>query len=631
MQYQINDYLFDDETFMLFKHGGEVVHFRKNEAILLKFFLQNTDQTLSKAQILDAVWEGKAVSEQVVFQNISHLRALFGNGAIKTYPKKGYKWTLAFEKRAAAPPNTPVQDEPLIDFSNDNHGKSLSKRTSNTLLAMMFATIAVLAIYYLFPAKNIAISYSEKVSLLPIIVGSTLENNTATKEVTEKLWHPIQKQGQYQVLEDLHTTKYQNIFSAPREHYNLLKDKHQHAYLVAIALEQHHSAYSARLLLINNNTHWQSNTTDTNLEGLHDKLGKQLQALLSTKLLEVEPTDTLSTSTILSLIHKTLPEDLTVLYRLAESLNQSGQAHKAKLMSAELLEKANATENEPFQAMAYFQMAKSLTHLGHLEQAKSLLDDAHAIFSQYSYYPSLIAVAHARLGIAFANGFDYYEIKNALLQAIEAAQRVNDPIQEFSDTLQMSHIAGNLQKDEDHSFFINQAKHLLSQHQLSDIELARYHVYAGIHEDHPTISENHLRQALLLFPKDFEDETLELGRTKLIEQLLSEERWQEAIDTLDKVPTKTSKQQLGFAKVYASQQIWQRAEQHALDAFKIASINNQLATALDSALFLANFYDQHNQQEQKVWYLEFIKREYKSQKFWGSYNIAELQKLGVNI
>ena len=50
--------------------------------------------SLVKKSILSHVWQDKVVSEQAVFQNISHLRSLFGNQAIKTFSKRGYQWQL---------------------------------------------------------------------------------------------------------------------------------------------------------------------------------------------------------------------------------------------------------------------------------------------------------------------------------------------------------------------------------------------------------------------------------------------------------------------------------------------------------------------------------------------------------
>ena len=93
MRYSFNDFVFDSEQLLLFKQN-EMIPCRPNEAKLLALFLAEPQTVLGKEDILDRVWAGKVVSEQAVFQSISNLRSLFGEAAIKTFPKKGYQWQL---------------------------------------------------------------------------------------------------------------------------------------------------------------------------------------------------------------------------------------------------------------------------------------------------------------------------------------------------------------------------------------------------------------------------------------------------------------------------------------------------------------------------------------------------------
>lgn len=93
MKYLFNDFMFDSEQLILYKNN-EVISCRHNEAKLLALFLTDPKRIFSKDDILEQVWSGKVVSEQAVFQNISVLRALIGEGSIKTFSKKGYQWQL---------------------------------------------------------------------------------------------------------------------------------------------------------------------------------------------------------------------------------------------------------------------------------------------------------------------------------------------------------------------------------------------------------------------------------------------------------------------------------------------------------------------------------------------------------
>ncbi|MCW8997322.1 MAG: winged helix-turn-helix domain-containing protein, partial [Kangiellaceae bacterium] len=93
MRYQFKTFEFNSESLVLIENG-EAIEIRHNEAKVLALFLENTEKVLSKEEILSSVWQDKVVSDQAVFQNISHLRNLFGNAAIKTFSKRGYQWQL---------------------------------------------------------------------------------------------------------------------------------------------------------------------------------------------------------------------------------------------------------------------------------------------------------------------------------------------------------------------------------------------------------------------------------------------------------------------------------------------------------------------------------------------------------
>ena len=94
MKYKFLDFEFNSTNLVLSQNGYDIA-IRHNEAKLLALMLSQPERVFSKENILAQVWQDKIVSEQAVFQNISHLRSLFGNGAIKTFSKRGYQWQLA--------------------------------------------------------------------------------------------------------------------------------------------------------------------------------------------------------------------------------------------------------------------------------------------------------------------------------------------------------------------------------------------------------------------------------------------------------------------------------------------------------------------------------------------------------
>ncbi|MEC4087545.1 MULTISPECIES: winged helix-turn-helix domain-containing protein [Pseudoalteromonas] len=102
MKLTFQDFEFDCQNLALSKQGRKI-SIKEKPAMLLGLFLSDPQKIYSKAEILEHVWPGRTVTEQVVFQNIGHLRALFGDDAIKTFSKKGYQWQLPVQ------PSEPVE------------------------------------------------------------------------------------------------------------------------------------------------------------------------------------------------------------------------------------------------------------------------------------------------------------------------------------------------------------------------------------------------------------------------------------------------------------------------------------------------------------------------------------------
>ncbi|KZN36765.1 hypothetical protein N480_15965 [Pseudoalteromonas luteoviolacea S2607] len=93
MRLAFQDFQFDCQELTLSKDGRKI-SLKEKPAQILALLVTQPEKIHSKSEILEEVWPGRTVTEQVVFQNIGHLRALFGDDAIKTFSKKGYQWQL---------------------------------------------------------------------------------------------------------------------------------------------------------------------------------------------------------------------------------------------------------------------------------------------------------------------------------------------------------------------------------------------------------------------------------------------------------------------------------------------------------------------------------------------------------
>ncbi|AZZ97596.1 winged helix-turn-helix domain-containing protein [Pseudoalteromonas sp. R3] len=67
---------------------------RAKTLAVLQILIQDSEQIVTKAQLLDTVWRGVVVQEQVLVQSVRELREILGADAIKTYPRIGYQLTL---------------------------------------------------------------------------------------------------------------------------------------------------------------------------------------------------------------------------------------------------------------------------------------------------------------------------------------------------------------------------------------------------------------------------------------------------------------------------------------------------------------------------------------------------------
>src|SRR4051812_19420244 len=79
------------------RRSGAVVHVEPQVFDLLVFLVRNRDRIVSKDEILDAVWDGRIVSEAALSSRINAARKAVGDtgsnqGLIKTFHKRGFRF-----------------------------------------------------------------------------------------------------------------------------------------------------------------------------------------------------------------------------------------------------------------------------------------------------------------------------------------------------------------------------------------------------------------------------------------------------------------------------------------------------------------------------------------------------------
>src|SRR3954463_13158905 len=87
------------------RRSGAVVHVEPQVFDLLVFLITNRERIVSKDEILDAVWDGRIVSEAALSSRINAARKALGDNGndqqlIRTFHKRGFRFVAEAQERA---------------------------------------------------------------------------------------------------------------------------------------------------------------------------------------------------------------------------------------------------------------------------------------------------------------------------------------------------------------------------------------------------------------------------------------------------------------------------------------------------------------------------------------------------
>ncbi|MDK1287322.1 winged helix-turn-helix domain-containing protein [Pseudoalteromonas umbrosa] len=136
MKLAFEDFQFDIQALTLLKDGRKI-SLKEKPAQILALLITQPDKIHSKVEILEEVWPGRTVTEQVVFQNIGHLRALFGDEAIKTFSKKGYQWQLPCDPVDGHVQESNVAQENETHSSTDSEAINTAQHTPESITTQL--------------------------------------------------------------------------------------------------------------------------------------------------------------------------------------------------------------------------------------------------------------------------------------------------------------------------------------------------------------------------------------------------------------------------------------------------------------------------------------------------------------
>jgi len=619
MKYAFIDFVFDSELLTLYKHN-EVVACRPNEAKLLALFLSEPQRVFSKDDILEQVWSGKVVSEQAIFQNISLLRALFGEDAIKTFSKKGYQWQLEV---------APYVEPEFVSTTTQSATTADSRFRRSFWIFVALASIVVSVGGFLYWHAIQADSQLIRVALLPLLVEKNDQQSpNVNTQLVQPVWQAINQTKIFDpvVVSDL--KDYDDFFYTPQKYFTQLARQTHSGVVMVARVGTHRGKVCISYLLKSEKGMWGAGHEAETIPQLMEKLNAHIALILQSNILDVDFLDSALINAKLKILHQQAPDDFTVLLQLIRSEIQTGNTSNAILLADEMAKSAHLQGDKTREGWSYVFMADAYIAQGLYANAEPRLQKALTVFQEEQDYSSLASMQYSYASLAFAK-HDYPLFKQSMVAAMQFAKEAQDPLSEVSASIYLSVGANKFGEKLDRQTYLDRSEAILDQTHQSKEHYGSIYFYAGMFAETPALSEKNYRKVLAVLPADQEWWQYERAQAHLAELLIKQARWDEALELFPKNKLLTAPEELAVEKIYSAQEQWDEAEIHGLNAFKIANLSGQKNSALDAALALLNIYQQAGKSEKAPVYQEFLVREAKSVPYWIRFNKTQLEKLGL--
>lgn len=570
MRYQFDDFEFDSIDLILLR-AGTALAIRHNEAKLLALLLANTHRVLSKEEILDQVWQDKVVSEQAVFQNISHLRALFGNDAIKTFAKRGYQWQRQVTGVNAAPITRPLITSDTvhapITVTPVDTDVSARHRVSNWLGVSLISLLVLLAFVFVLQ-RDEAQSESFSITYLPF-EGSEPE------------------QWQLQDTTQLNFTSLTTLSAANfRTSQELVYPEVavQHPVILTASVRQVDALWYLTFWLKGPAGQWQGVLHGATSQAVQQKLYQHLSQPVVASLLQHAHSPDLKLA-MLTQAHQRTPEDLILLGALVNAYLDVHELEKAMAMAEKLavLAKAQTNTQQEGRALAYqgeILLRKNLVDLSliRLDMALQALEVSQDLRAQSDVWHSRSWLHHLQR--------DYGQVKASLLHSAQLARQTQDIARELDALTYLSIMASKNQQDDDKYHYLRLAEEKMRDYELPVYHFAKVPFHYAIFADKPADKEPHYRRVLeytALTPNHW---VAQSSRKSLVRYYLREARFEEAESLITSVRQDNAENAYLSVMYAAAVQTQAELLPLALRAFELAQLSGERRIGLDVALLL---------------------------------------------
>lgn len=571
MRYIIKEFEFDSTSLVL-SQNGEALTIRHNEAKLLALLIENSQQVFSKEDILSQVWQGKIVSEQAVFQNISHLRSIFGAEAIKTFPKRGYQWLLAVE---ALP--EPVPEKQSITTVIPNTAPEESKSTKHNywryvaFASLIMAFLAAFVWHNSWQKQSASAKLPIAIAYIPFVSSDNASsitfqniNNIGFTELTEPSYH---------------------LFNTSIE-LEYPKIANEHPYILTGQIRQFNEKTYVDFHLKGKFEDWQGQLSAPSQQEAIKALQHHLTQPFIYAMLS-EKTSAEIKQANLSIAHQQRPNDLINLGNLVDAYINTGEFDKAMVLAdklessakqqnsllqlgnAQLLQSGILTRKELFDLSAH-KLAQAITNF---EQINDIKKQADAWFAQ-SW------LKHQE--------DDYIGIKDSLLTSAELANKVQDIPRELDALTYLSVMAHKHKQHQDKYQLLQQAENKMTAYKLPIYHFAKIPFHHAIYTKNPSAKEPHLKQVLIYTELTPEHWVAQSSREQLVKHFIKQDRLLEAEAIVNKLkPDNASNTYLKMLVAQANKDT-EAFVKHAQRTFEFAHFSGETKLSLDTALLLCS-------------------------------------------
>ena len=615
MRYRFNEFEFDSTSLVL-KKNGQTLAIRHNEAKVLKLLIEQPDNVFSKEDILSHVWQDKVVSEQAVFQNISHLRSLFGNQAIKTFSKRGYQWqfnvdAIHADTRSVGSPES-VQSVISANVA-PQQVNLIVKEKAQAKNYWLIITLASLTLFIIAAINLMALPPQKEKKPVISIAYIPISNQHEEKLVR----FADNEHFDFTELSDLNSESFQ---ASVELEYPLLAE--EHPLVLSGFIRRYNKKTYLDFILKGPFSDWQGQISGVDQQSVLNQLQLHLQQSVIYDLLNKAQAPELKQAN-LSIAHQQAPNDVIILSQLINTYIMLGELDKAIVMANKLEKTSVALNNQQYIGNALLFQSQVLTRKALFELSAKKLGSA---IKQFENINDLVRQADAWFAQSWIdhNLENYQAVKASLLKSAQLAFDAQDKQRELSALTYLSVLAYKNQQEDDKYLYLRQAENKMKAYQLPSYHFAIVPYHYAIFAKNPKDKVPHYKQVLALAALTPDFWAAQNSRQQLMEYYISENQLTEAQALISGI-TKDNAQNSYLKTLLAqSQQNEEALVSHAQRTFEQAELAGNINLSLDIALLMCST---KSKQVNYDFYFQYIDK--KSTAYWRRNNAEKLLALKI--